>query len=138
MNFEFKSTFKISKPASPVVQSVLIWLCTNLIASLFHWMNETTGHSIDKIILISLTFSLPAMVLLIPNLYFLNTFISRKYKIPYGFLTILLLCSIVVMMFLKVLSGFPVERHTIVLLVAPYCLAAQISFFIITRKMITA
>jgi hypothetical protein len=135
MNFEFKSTFKISKIKAIFRQAVLIWLITCVLATLYHWVNGTTGHGIEKVLLISLVISLSAMVLLIPNLYFLNTFISKRYRITYGFISILALSALVVVIFIKMLAGFPVEQHTVVLLLAPYCLAAEVSFFVIAKNL---
>ncbi len=120
-----------------IKQSILVWLTTSILASVFHWLNETTGLGIEKIILLSLAFSLPAMILLIPNYYFLIILSNTRKRMTYGFVSVLLLCVIVVILFLRFIKGFPIDQQTIILLVTPYILAAEFSFFLFSRKLFT-
>lgn len=119
-----------------ILRSLLIWFCTCTLASCFHWINKTTGLGLEKIILASLVFSLPAFVLLIPVFYLLNSIMSRGYRVTLALVSILILCLIVAAAFLKFIKGFPIDNHTIILAVAPYFITAQLSFFITARKFI--
>lgn len=119
-----------------LVRSLFIWFSTCTLASCFHWINKTSGLGPEKIILISLAFSLPAFLLLIPVFYLLNTVIGRNSRITSALVSVLLLCLIVVALFVKIINGFPIDNKTIILVVAPYFFTAQLSFFIAARKLI--
>jgi hypothetical protein len=119
-----------------ILRSLFIWFCTCTLASSFHWIYGTTGHGLEKILLLSLVCSLPAFLLLIPIFYLLNSIMGRGYRITSAFVAILMLCLIVVVLFVKLINRFPIDNNTIRLVVAPYFFTAQLSFFIAARKLI--
>lgn len=114
--------------------SFRIWICTSLLASLFHWINQTTGMGIEKIFLLSLILSAPAAVMLVPILYFMNLLPHNLSRVTYGFASVLVICAIEVVLFLRIIKGFPIDRQTIIIVLTPYILAAEVSFFLFSRK----
>lgn len=138
IHFEFKSTFKNKNMhlLTLITRSLLIWLSTCVLASLINWINQTTGLGLPEVILLSLAFSFPAFVFLVPVLYLLDSIGDRKHRILYSFTSILTLCLMVIVIFLQLVKGLGIDKTTIINLLMPYCFAAEVSFFIIARKLI--
>src|SRR5687768_13629565 len=119
-----------------ITRAFLIWLTTSILASLINWLNQTTGLGLPEVILLSLIFSLPALIFLMPVLYLLESIGDQKHRILYSFVSVLTLCLMVVLVFLQITNRFSIDKTTIINLLMPYFFAAEASFFIIARKLI--
>ena len=137
INFEFESTFKNINNAflNIICRSLLIWLATSFLASCFHAITETIGLRLDEFMLLSLLFSLPALLFLIPNFYILNIVVGKNNRILYSFISVLMLCLLVVALLLTLANGY-FEKEMLYRLLLPYIVSAEISFFLFTRNVI--
>lgn len=119
-----------------ILESILIWLCTNLLGSVFHWLNHTVGLNFIEITAVSLIFSLPALLILIPNFYILHSLTGKHTRLVYAVSSILILSLIVTFIFLEFTKGYAFPDGKLIVLILPYVLSAEVSFFLIARKVI--
>lgn len=121
-----------------IIESILIWVFTCLLGSIFHWINGAVGLSLFEVIAISLVFSLPALVFLIPNFYVLHSLTGKYKRVAYALASILILSLIVIYIFLEFTKGYHFPDGLLIVLLLPYMLSAELSFFLIARKLILA
>ena len=132
-----KVLLKIIKYFSiPIKRSIGVWLSTALLGSLYLWASETIGLQLYEIVILSLVFSAPATVFLIPNFYLLRGMRKLGQRIGYSFLSVLLLSLLIISLFLLLIKGYPLTRQQLAALILPYIIAAEISFFVVAMKII--
>lgn len=134
LNLKVLSNKSITILISTFKPAFLVWIFTNLFASFFHWMNQTTGMGMEKVFLLGLILSAPAAAMLIPILYFMNLLPYHLPRVSYGFISILFVCAFETVLFLRIIKGFPIDRQTIIVVLTPYILAAEVSFFLFSRR----
>jgi hypothetical protein len=116
--------------------SVVIWFCTAVLGSSFLWISGIIGLKFYEILILSLVFSAPSVFFLIVNLRLLACLPHQPQRIVHAIISIFLVCLVVIRIFLWVIDGYPLETHQIILLLAPYVVAAQVSFLFVARNLI--
>jgi hypothetical protein len=97
-----------------ITRSLLIWLSTSILASLVNWINQTTGLGLPEVILLSLAFSLPALVFLVPVLYLLDSITDRRHRVLYSFTSVITLCLVVIVLFLQIIKSLGIDKEIII------------------------
>jgi hypothetical protein len=121
-----------------VRQSMLIWLTTSFLGSVFLWATGFIGLKLVEIFMLSLVFSGPAVVCLIPILGFVSTIHHGSKRIVTSLISLLILCGLVIAIFLYITRHYPLSEGQLLNLLLPYVIAAPICFFLIARKLILA
>lgn len=119
-------------------QSILIWISTNVLGSTIFWMTSEIGFKLYGIILLSLLFSGPVILLLIPTLYYLTRISERARRIIFTVTSVLILCLCVSAYFIWYVKDYPLTNNQIASLLMPYIFSAELCFFLIARKSIIA
>jgi hypothetical protein len=117
-----------------ILSSLFVWLLTGVIGSCVISVTEFLGLELYETLALSLIFSIPALILLIPNFYFLESALGKAYKMTYAFFSILFISGIVVMVLLAIIGGVPFEGKTFMEIILPYVFAAEFSFFAVMHK----
>jgi hypothetical protein len=121
-----------------VRQSLLIWIATSFVGSVFLWATEFIGLKLFEIVMLSLAFSGPAVVCLIPALYFISFVSDRGKRIITSLISVLVLCVFIIAIFLHIIRHYPITESGLLYLLLPYVLAAPVCFFSVAHKMILA
>lgn len=119
-----------------VRQSLLIWIATSFLGSVFLWATGFIGLKLVEIMMLSLVFSGPAVACLIPTLYFISSISDRSKRIITSLISVLALCVLVIAIFLYIIRHYPITEDGLLHLLLPYVLAAPACFFLIAHKMI--
>jgi hypothetical protein len=119
-----------------VRQSLLIWITTNFLGSVFLWTTGFIGLKLFEIMMISLVFSGPAAACLIPTLHFISPIPDRGKRIITSVISMLVLCALVIAIFLHIIGHYPIPEGGLLYLLLPYVFAAPACFFLIAHKMI--
>lgn len=129
-------------------QALLIWLSTNAIASLMYALYMFTTRSFEPlseitssdtliaVIVLGLAFSFPVILFLVPGLYVLGMLRHTRDKVAYALGIILVLCLGVIVFFFMFFDVPDRDKPGILLFLLPYIIAAEISFFVVARKVI--
>ena len=126
----------LKRSANHIKRSLGIWLLTGALGSFYLWYSDIIGLPYHEILILSLVFSGPAIMLLIPNFHLLQQLPTMAMRIGYSFLSVLFFCLLIALLFLMLINGYPLERNEIVTLMLPYTVAAEVSFFVVSRKLI--
>ena len=94
------------------------------------------GFKLIEILMVSLVFSIPALVVLVPNFYLFDFITEPRNRIVYAFLSTLALCAVVIGFFINVIYEYPVSEHKLFIGLLPYVLASELSTFFVARKFI--
>jgi hypothetical protein len=119
-----------------VRQSLLIWVATSFLGSVFLWATGFIGLKLFEIVMLSLVFSGPAVVCLIPTLYFISSISDRGKRIITSLISVLVLCVLVIAIFLHIIRHYPITEGGLLYLLLPYVFTAPACFFLIAHKMI--
>ena len=137
-------TYPFSKRWS---DSLRIWIVTNLIATVIYIIYMIIFVGYDTIIYgpgmnrllfavaLGLLFSYPAVLLLLPVLSWVNGITSRIKSIFCAILSVLGICVLIIIWVFIVYDTPLRDQPFIVFVLLPYILSAEISFFVIKRKM---
>jgi hypothetical protein len=117
-----------------ILSSLFVWLLTDVIGSCVVSVTKIIGLELYETLALSLIFSIPALILLIPNFYFLESVLGKASKMTYAFFSILFISGIVVVTLLAIIGGLPFEGKTFIGIILPYALAAEFSFFAVAHK----
>jgi hypothetical protein len=130
-------------------QSIFVWIITNVIAMFLYAIAPFFKIELDPyvctrcsdimfgyIIVIGLLFSFPVIFFLVPNLYVLSSLETKKKKILYAGISILVLSAVVILFFLNTLGTDGHDLSTVIIFLLPYVFGAEIGFFLIARNII--
>jgi hypothetical protein len=114
-------------------QALLIWFITNLTGSVALWLILFKGFIFYQLLMASLIFSIPAVILLIPALYILNFIDGPTKRIAFALISTFGICATVLMLFLAVVPGFGENSAEIGKMLLPYVGAAPVCFITIVE-----
>jgi hypothetical protein len=129
-------------------QAILIWLTTNVLASVFYIAGRLLGildrslmgsygiEVLGIIVVLGLLLSAPIILVLIPSLFQLDHLQNRRLRIIYSVSSVLIMSSLVVMAFIYLFNINSNDVIPIVKFLIPYVIAAQLSFFLVARQSI--
>ena len=112
-----------------MVDTCLIWLLTNFLGSICFWLFTGIGGAF----FLSSLFSIPVLLLAIPNFYILYSIQKRKNRIAYALLSVLLL-SVLLFVLLGIFFHDDLRLTQLAAWMSPYAAAAEISFFMVTSE----
>jgi Flp pilus assembly protein protease CpaA len=112
-----------------VRQSLLIWIATSFLGSVFLWATGFIGLKLFEIVMLSLVFSGPAVVCLIPTLYFISSISDRGKRIITSLISVLVLCVFIIAIFLHIIRHYPITESGLLYLLLPYVSQHQLAFF---------
>jgi hypothetical protein len=114
-------------------QSLLIWFFTNLKGAVILWIILLQEIAFYQLMIVSLIFSLPAVILLLPTLYILDYIDEPPKRITFALISTLSICAVVLMLFLAIVPGFGNHSAVIGRMLLPYVGAAPICFMIVVE-----
>jgi uncharacterized membrane protein len=114
-------------------QSLLIWFFTNLKGTVILWIILPGEIAFHQLMIVSLIFSLPAVVLLLPALYILDFIDGPPKRIAFALISTLSICAVVLMLFLAIVPGFGDHSAVIGRMLLPYVGAAPICFIVVAE-----
>ena len=114
-------------------QALLIWFFTNLKGSIILWIVLPGEINFYELLLVSLTFSIPAVILILPALYILDFIYRPSIRIAFAFISTMGICAVVLMILLAVVPGLGDNSAEIGRLLLPYVGAAPICFMIVAE-----
>jgi len=114
---------------SRVLQSFLIWIATNLFASIL--VGTTLTDEFLLILVISLAFSSPCLLLLPFVIYWIDKIEGQFSRIAFGVASIIILSVITISLFSLMAGPSLTQDRDVILSLSSYILFALISFFTI-------
>ncbi|HEY0655052.1 MAG TPA: hypothetical protein VGD65_18070 [Chryseosolibacter sp.] len=122
--FNFKVLLKHANRAFGL--STLVWFATSVIGTVALAPTEVIGLPFYQILILSLAFSTPSFLVITPSLWIQPAFPTRFSKFLYTISVALLACLAVVLFFLFVTKGYPLDKNLKIFILMPYALTALI------------
>lgn len=120
-------------------RALLIWLLAGTVGGLI--LKLVNGNSYDSFMeemitlcVLGLIFSLPALIVAVPVLYFVHRFQTTFERIIFSVSSILFTCALLILAY-RMIFGLPVPE--LIRVVMPFISSALGAYFLIMRKPIT-
>lgn len=118
------------------IRSIYIWILTGILGSIYPWASGTIGLAFHEVVVLSLVFSLPTILILVPSLYIIQRISGYWLKVIYAATSVLVVSLSIIGVVLFVLNGYWYARDILIPLLLPYIIAAEFSFFLVAKNVI--